>query len=158
MSVLGKHQRSVSSVQFLTYILVRANASENPRYRLTEEEMVSQMSALTLAGHETTANTVTWLLYELAKHPEFQDKLRVEIVEKRAEVNTRGDQDFTIEDFESMPLLLAAIVVRGFIQDKLSELELGAIIGDAAISLYRLSFAQDCGKGRHHPAFVSYHD
>ena len=31
------------------------------------------MATLTLAGHETTASTITWLLWELAKHPEYQD-------------------------------------------------------------------------------------
>ena len=47
--------------------------------------MVAQMSALTLAGHETTANTVTWVLYELARHPDHQAKLRGEIARKRRE-------------------------------------------------------------------------
>lgn len=31
------------------------------------------------AGIETTSSTLTWLLYELEKHPEWQDKLREEI-------------------------------------------------------------------------------
>ena len=91
---------------------VRANSSENPKTKLSEEEMVSQMAALTLAGHETTANTVTWCLYELANHPDYQEKLREEIVQKRAEVNTRGDQDFSMEDLEAMEYLQAAIKVR----------------------------------------------
>ncbi|EKM52320.1 uncharacterized protein PHACADRAFT_260638 [Phanerochaete carnosa HHB-10118-sp] len=90
-------------------ILVRANASENPKSKLSEEEMVSQMAALTLAGHETTANTITWLLWELAKHPEYQQKLRDEIALKRAEINARGDVDFTMDDLESMEYLQAAL-------------------------------------------------
>ena len=73
--------------------------------------MISQMSLFTLAGHETTANSVTWLLYELAKHPEFQEKLRAEIAEKRGEILARGDQEFTMEDLESMKFMQAAIVV-----------------------------------------------
>ena len=90
---------------------MRANASENPKSKLTEEEMVSQMAALTLAGHETTASTITWLLWELAKHPEFQQKLRDEISQKRVEINARGDADFTMDDLESMEYLQAAIKV-----------------------------------------------
>ena len=73
--------------------------------------MIAQMNALTIAGHETTSNTITWLLWELAKHPEFQDKLRAEIAEKRSEVAVRGDQDFSMEDLESMKYLQAALVV-----------------------------------------------
>ena len=73
--------------------------------------MMSQMSLLTLAGHETTANTVTWLLYELAKQPKFQEMLRAEIAEKRSEIIARGDQEFTMEDLESMKFMQATIVV-----------------------------------------------
>ena len=73
---------------------------------------MAQMAAFTLAGHETTASTITWLLYELARNPDVQEKLRTEIAEKRAEVNARGDQDFTPEDLDSMELLQAVISVR----------------------------------------------
>lgn len=70
------------------------------------------MSTLTLAGHETTANTIAWMLYELAKHPDYQDKMRTEIALKRAEITARGDADFTMEDLESLEYLQAAIKVH----------------------------------------------
>lgn len=73
--------------------------------------MVSQMSAFTLAGHETAANTISWLLWELCKHPEIQERLRAEVVRKRQEINERGDPDFTMDDLEAMPLLQAAMKV-----------------------------------------------
>lgn len=91
---------------------MRANASEDPKSRLDDEEMISQMAAFILAGHETTASTTTWLLYELARHPEFQEKMRAEVVLKRAEVSARGDSEFTMEDLESMSYLQAALKVR----------------------------------------------
>ncbi|EKM51868.1 uncharacterized protein PHACADRAFT_262256 [Phanerochaete carnosa HHB-10118-sp] len=90
-------------------VLIRANASEDARYKLSDEEMESQMSIMTIAGHETTANTITWMLYELAKHPDYQDKVRAEIALKRAEIIARGDADFSIEDLESLEYLQAAI-------------------------------------------------
>ena len=90
---------------------MRANASEDPRSKLSDAEMVAQMSAFILAGHETTANTLAWLLFELAKLPDFQELMRVEIHERRAEVSSRGDVEFTMEDLESMPYLQAAIKV-----------------------------------------------
>lgn len=70
------------------------------------------MAALTLAGHETTANTLSWLLFELSRHPEFQQNLREEIAQKRNEVLARGGEagdDFTMEDLESMEYLQAAL-------------------------------------------------
>lgn len=73
------------------------------------------MATLTLAGHDTTANTVTWLLWELAKNQDYQEKLRAEITQKREEVTARGDVDFSMEDLDSMDYLQAAIKVFYFI-------------------------------------------
>lgn len=69
-----------------------------------------------MAGHETTANTLTWLLWELSKTPELQDRLRHEIREKRAELNEAGAEDFTMDDLESMPFLQALLKVCASIQ------------------------------------------
>ena len=91
--------------------LRRTNSSENPKTQLSDEEMVAQMSAITLAGHETTAHVLTWILYELARHPEAQETLRREISQKRGEINARGEKDFEMEDLESMEYLQAIIKV-----------------------------------------------
>lgn len=64
-----------------------------------------------LAGHETTASSMNWVLMELAKHPEYQSQVREEITRLRAEVVARGDEDFSMADLERMPLLTAAIKV-----------------------------------------------
>ena len=96
----------------LIFILVRANLSENPRVQLSKREMMAQIGALTLAGHETTANTLTWMLWELANHPDFQETLREEIREKRKEIALReSGADFSIEDLEGMQFLQAVIKV-----------------------------------------------
>ncbi|KAI0714601.1 cytochrome P450 [Earliella scabrosa] len=90
-------------------ILVKANASENPKQRLTDEEMMSQMATFLLAGHETTASSMTWLLYELARHPEYQSKMRAEVKAIRARVAERGDEDFSVSDLDAMTYCLAAM-------------------------------------------------
>lgn len=46
---------------------------------LSEEEIVAQCFVFFLAGYETTASTLTFCLYELAKYPEIQDKLYEEV-------------------------------------------------------------------------------
>lgn len=38
-----------------------------------------QLVAILLAGRDTTANTLSWLIYELSRHPEVVRKLRDEI-------------------------------------------------------------------------------
>ncbi|KAI0088171.1 PAH-inducible cytochrome P450 monooxygenase PC-PAH 1 [Irpex rosettiformis] len=96
-------------------VLVRANMSENPSLQLSKKEMMAQMGALILAGHETTANTLAWMLWELAKHSYFQNRLRDEIRDKRKDINSRnagtviGNVDFCIDDLESMPFLQAVV-------------------------------------------------
>ena len=55
---------------------------------------------------------LTFAFWELAKHRDCQEKLRAEINETLAKVNARGDADFTANDFESMPYLVAVTKVR----------------------------------------------
>jgi len=59
------------------------------------------------AGHETTARTLTFALWELANNQHVQERLREEIIETLGRTNARGDSDFTVNDFDSMPYLLA---------------------------------------------------
>ncbi|MDA3857341.1 MAG: cytochrome P450, partial [Roseovarius sp.] len=46
--------------------------------RFETEEMVDQVAIFFLAGHETSASALTWSLYLLAMHPEWQDKAAAE--------------------------------------------------------------------------------
>ena len=48
----------------------------------------------------------------MAKHQDCQEKLRAEINETLATVRARGGADFTAEDFENMPYLVAFTKVR----------------------------------------------
>ncbi|EGN99109.1 hypothetical protein SERLA73DRAFT_181928 [Serpula lacrymans var. lacrymans S7.3] len=90
-------------------ILVQSNIAEDAKKRINEDEMLSQIATLLLAGHETTANTLVWTLYELARHPEDQQKVREEIAAVRKEVEARGDEDFVPSDFDSMPFMNAVL-------------------------------------------------
>jgi len=87
-------------------ILIRSQVSEDPKLRMNEEELLSQMSTLILAGHETTAASLAWLLYELAKHPEDQIKIRAEVSALR---RAKSAHELTEADFNALPMLNAAI-------------------------------------------------
>ncbi|EMD34485.1 hypothetical protein CERSUDRAFT_97741 [Gelatoporia subvermispora B] len=90
-------------------LLVKANASENPKTRLSDAEMTAQMATITIAGHDTTATTLTWLFYELAKHPEYQSKMREEIRVARSSMTARGENSFSPDDLDSMTYCMAAL-------------------------------------------------
>jgi len=64
-----------------------------------------------VAGHDTTASSLTWLLYELSKHPEDQRRIRDEIKVARAHAEARGDNDLLPSDFNNMDFTNAVIKV-----------------------------------------------
>jgi len=66
-----------------------------------------------LAGHETTASTMNWVLWELSKDVEYQALCREEIACLRSQVVARGDDDFSMADLENMPHVTAVIKVSG---------------------------------------------
>ena len=117
LSVLSEFPSSKSRAKpptnrYFHCVLVKANTSENARVRLTESEVLAQMHHLTAAGHETTSNTLTWMLYELAQRPAYQARMREEIRAARAQVVSRGDSAFTMDDLDGMKVVLAVIKVR----------------------------------------------
>ncbi|TBU30200.1 cytochrome P450 [Dichomitus squalens] len=88
---------------------VKANRSADSKTRLDDEELIAEMFTLTLGGHETTSTTLTFLLYELARYPEYQERMRQEIRGVRAKVAQRGETEFSTEDPESLTLTNNAI-------------------------------------------------
>ncbi|QRV98590.1 cytochrome P450 family protein [Ceratobasidium sp. AG-Ba] len=66
----------------LLTLLIKSNmAYENEGQRMSDDEVLGQISTFLTAGHETTSTSTTWALYALAKHPNVQQKLRQEIIE-----------------------------------------------------------------------------
>jgi cytochrome P450 len=68
-------------------------------------------STILLAGHETSATTLCWVLLELARNPSVQNKLRDEIRTMEHAIHARGDSDFAATDLDNMPYLSAVIKV-----------------------------------------------
>lgn len=68
--------------------------------RFTDDEVLGHCMTLFLNSFETSAITVQNALYELAKNPHVQEKLRAEINE-----NILSDEDFTYENINKLPYL-----------------------------------------------------
>ncbi|XP_059503569.1 sterol 26-hydroxylase, mitochondrial-like [Stegostoma tigrinum] len=82
--------------QYLTHLL----ASE----QMNQSEMYSSITELLLAGVDTTANTLSWALYSLAKNPEIQESIFTEIWS-----SCPGEKIPTPQDLSKMSLLRAVI-------------------------------------------------
>jgi cytochrome P450 len=46
---------------------------------MADRQMVSEIKTLIVAGHETTASTLSWIWYMLSQHPEAEEKLSSEL-------------------------------------------------------------------------------
>ncbi|KAG6382154.1 cytochrome P450 [Boletus reticuloceps] len=90
-------------------LLIKANMDANAKKRLSDEELLAQMRTLLVAGYETTANALSWILLELARNPKVQSRLRDEIRKTEATIRARGEQQLIMSDLEAMPYLSAVI-------------------------------------------------
>jgi hypothetical protein len=59
------------------------------------------------AGHDTTGHTMTWLTYELARHPEYQRRVQNEVDEFFASI---GDRPLQYRDCRQLPFLSRCIM------------------------------------------------
>ena len=62
----------------LLSILLTSVDTEDDTGQMTDEQVRDECLTLMLAGHETTANALSFALWLLAQHPEIQEKLHVE--------------------------------------------------------------------------------
>ncbi|KAJ7102451.1 cytochrome P450 [Mycena belliarum] len=61
-------------------LLIKSNLSNEPSNRLSDAELLDQLSSFLFAGSDSTALTITWCLYLLSKYPDVQTRLRAEIL------------------------------------------------------------------------------
>jgi cytochrome P450 len=83
--------------------MLLATKHEDDQSPLTDKEIRDQSMTLMLAGHETTANALSWTLYHLARNPEARARVEREIDE------AVGKRRVTTDDLKNLPLTLQAI-------------------------------------------------
>ena len=63
----------------LTQATVKSNMSEDPARRMSEEELIDQISTLLFAGSDTTSLAIAWCLHHLSLNPQIQERLKEEL-------------------------------------------------------------------------------
>jgi cytochrome P450 len=102
-------------------------AQEADGHRMTDKQVRDEAMTLFLAGHETTALTLSWAWYALATNPEAEAKLAAEVLE------VLGDRPPTVADLphlrhtervvqETMRLYPAAYIIG---REALADCEIG---------------------------------
>ncbi|KAI0697071.1 cytochrome P450 [Cerioporus squamosus] len=84
--------RQVSEGKDIMSILLKANMAASEKEKLSNEELIAQVSTFILAGMDTTSNATSRLLHLLAINPDVQQKLRDEILEAQAGQEVSYDQ------------------------------------------------------------------
>ncbi|HEB9339999.1 TPA: cytochrome P450 [Campylobacter coli] len=72
-------EKAQSFEDILGSLLLVVDAQTNQRFSF--EEILDQVAMLFLAGHETTASSLTWTLYLLSLYPDEQEKAYKEIIQ-----------------------------------------------------------------------------
>lgn len=81
----------------LLSMLIAAQDTETDGGGMSDRQVRDECMTLMLAGHETTANALTWTYYLLSQHPEVEAKLHHELD------TVLGDRLPTAEDFPRLP-------------------------------------------------------
>ncbi|MEP7000014.1 MAG: cytochrome P450 [bacterium] len=86
----------------LLSMLLLAHDTEGDGSGMSDLQLRDEVMTLLLAGHETTANLLTWSFYLLSQHPEAEARLH-------AEVDVLGDGPFGADDMVRLPYARAVI-------------------------------------------------
>ncbi len=76
--IIEDRRRDTREHNDLLDMLLTARYEETGQ-NMEENQIIDEISVLLFAGHETTANTLSWILYLLAAHPEVENRLRLTI-------------------------------------------------------------------------------
>ena len=74
-----------------------------------ERSMRDNVWLLTFAGHDTTAATMSWCLYELARNPKHMKKAQAEVDMFFANIKKEGRDGLEYKDFHSLTFLTKCI-------------------------------------------------
>lgn len=78
--VIDEHRRDPIRYDDMLSMLLRSSDEGGTGY-MSEDLLLDESLTLFLAGHETTANALTWTWYLLAQHPEAAERLHAELDE-----------------------------------------------------------------------------
>jgi cytochrome P450 len=78
MGIIRSRRRSTANHDDLLSMLLSACEEETGR-GMSDEQLRDEVMTIFVAGHETTANAMAWLLYLVSQHPEVEERLMAEV-------------------------------------------------------------------------------
>ena len=86
--------------RYLDFLDILLLAKDEDGVGLTEQEILDEVETFMFEAHDTTACGLSWLMYNLARHPDIQKRAQQEIDEV---LKDREDSHFTWEDMNRIP-------------------------------------------------------
>ncbi|XP_070563806.1 leukotriene-B4 omega-hydroxylase 3-like [Ptychodera flava] len=99
----GKKDNTRKYVDFLDILLA---ARDEDGKGLTDQEIQDEVDTFMFEGHDTTASSISWCLYNLATHPQYQEKCRREIDEL---LDEKEEDEWSWDDLSKLTYLTMCI-------------------------------------------------
>ncbi|KAI7858634.1 cytochrome P450 [Circinella umbellata] len=110
----------------LLTLMLESAKEENDK--LTDEELLSNICGFFVAGHDTTANALSYVMYNLATHPKVQEKVReeanqvlgnqpVDVLPTREQINKMPYTQMVIKETLRLNVVAETIVPRKVTED-----------------------------------------
>nr|XP_001112302.2 phylloquinone omega-hydroxylase CYP4F2 isoform X1 [Macaca mulatta]XP_028695623.1 phylloquinone omega-hydroxylase CYP4F2 isoform X1 [Macaca mulatta] len=90
----------------LDFIDVLLLSKDEDGKKLSDEDIRAEADTFMFEGHDTTASGLSWVLYHLAKHPEYQERCRQEVQEL---LKDREPKEIEWDDLAQLPFLTMCI-------------------------------------------------
>ncbi|XP_063150556.1 ultra-long-chain fatty acid omega-hydroxylase isoform X1 [Candoia aspera] len=91
------------TIDFIDILLL---AKDEEGQHLSDEDIAAEADTFMFEGHDTTASGLSWILYNLAQHPKYQDQCRAEI---RDLLQGRETEEIEWKDLSLMPFTTMCI-------------------------------------------------
>ncbi|XP_070442534.1 cytochrome P450 4F11-like [Equus przewalskii] len=98
--------KAKAKVKTLDCIDVLLLAKDEDGKELSDEDIQAEADTFMFGGHDTTASGLSWVLYNLARHPEHQERCRQEVRELLRE---REPEEIEWDDLAQLPFLTMCI-------------------------------------------------
>ncbi len=93
---IEEHRAAGTDRGDLLSMLLMARDAEGDGGSMTDEQLRDEAMTIFLAGHETTANALTWTWFLISQHPEVEARLHLELGE------TLAGRDPTVDDLPKL--------------------------------------------------------
>nr|XP_034342971.1 LOW QUALITY PROTEIN: cytochrome P450 4F1-like [Arvicanthis niloticus] len=98
--------KSKAKAKTLDFIDVLLLSKDEDGKELSDEDIRAEADTFMFEGHDTTASGLSWILYNLARHPEYQERCRQEVQEL---LRDREPEEIEWDDLAQLPFLTMCI-------------------------------------------------